>query len=53
MKHTHAAEDYANRSHKEFETVFTKFNTATYFNFNFNRNFNLILKLKQAVKWTI
>jgi hypothetical protein len=26
---------YSNRSHKEIETVFTKFNRATYFNFTF------------------
>jgi hypothetical protein len=32
MKHAHAAEDYANRSHKEIEAVFTKFSRATYFN---------------------
>jgi hypothetical protein len=40
MKHTHAAEVYANRSHKEIEPVFTKFNRGTYFNFNFINNFN-------------
>jgi hypothetical protein len=32
MKHTHAAEDYANRSHNEIEAVFTKFKRATYLN---------------------
>jgi hypothetical protein len=47
MKHTHAAEDYANRSHKEIET---KFNKVTYFNKNFNLNLILILKLRQAVQ---
>jgi hypothetical protein len=36
MKHSYAAEDYANRSYKEIETVFTKFGRATYFNLNFN-----------------
>jgi hypothetical protein len=35
MKHTRAAEDYANRHHKEIEDAFTKFNRATYFNLNF------------------
>jgi hypothetical protein len=40
MKHIQAAEDYANRSHKEIEAVFTKFSWATYFNLNFNRSFN-------------
>jgi hypothetical protein len=31
-KHIQAAENYANRSHKESEAVFTKFNRATYLN---------------------
>jgi hypothetical protein len=50
MKHSHAAEDYTNRSHKGIETIFTKFNWVTYFNLNFNHNFNLLLKLRQAVQ---
>jgi hypothetical protein len=33
MKHTHAAEDYANRPPKGIETVFNKCNRATYFKF--------------------
>jgi hypothetical protein len=40
MQHIQVAEDYANRSHNEIETVLTKFNKATCFNLNFNRNFN-------------
>jgi hypothetical protein len=40
MKHTHAVEDYANRPHKKIETVFTKFNRATYFKLNFNGKFS-------------
>jgi hypothetical protein len=48
MKDTHASENYANRSHKEIETVFTKFNRATYFNVNFNRNFNFNFKIETS-----
>jgi hypothetical protein len=38
MKHNHFAKDYTNRSHKEIDTVFTKFNRATYFNFKVEKN---------------
>jgi hypothetical protein len=48
MKHTHTAEDYANKSHKEIETVFTKFNRATYFSLNFNQNFNFNFKIETS-----
>jgi hypothetical protein len=48
MKHIHADEDYANRSHTEIETVFTKFNRATYFNSNFNRIFNFKFKIETS-----
>jgi hypothetical protein len=51
MKHTHAAENYANRSHNKIETIFTKFIGAT--NFNFIAILILILKLRQAVQWTV
>jgi hypothetical protein len=46
MKHTHAAEDYVNRSHNEMETVFTQFNRANYFNMNFNSNFHFNYKIE-------
>jgi hypothetical protein len=48
MKHTHATEDYANKSHKKLETVFTKFKRATYFSFNFNQNFNFKFKIETS-----
>jgi hypothetical protein len=48
MKHTHAAGDYADRCHKEIETVFTQFNRATYFNFNFNFNRNFNFKIETS-----
>jgi hypothetical protein len=44
MKHTHAAEDYVNRSYQEIEAVFTKFNLILLI---------LILKLRRAVQWTV
>jgi hypothetical protein len=46
MKHIHAAEGYANRPHKEIETVFTKFNRASYLNLNFNSNFYFNFKIE-------
>jgi hypothetical protein len=49
MKQTHAAEDYANKSHTEIEAVFTKFNRAIYFNLNFNSNFNFKIERSSAV----
>jgi hypothetical protein len=49
MKHTHTTEDYANKSHKEIKTAFTKFNRVTYFNLNFNRNFNFKIETSSAV----
>jgi hypothetical protein len=49
MKHIHAAEDYANISHKGIEAVFTKFYRANYFIMNFNRNFNFKIEISSAV----
>jgi hypothetical protein len=46
IKHTHADEDYANRSHNEMATISTKFNRVTYFILNFNRNFNFNFKIE-------
>jgi hypothetical protein len=48
MKHSHAAEDYADRSHKESVAVLAKFNRAIYFNFNFNRSFDFNFKIEHA-----
>jgi hypothetical protein len=48
MKHTHAAEDCANRSYREIKIVFTKFNRVTYFNLNVNSNFNFNFKIETS-----
>jgi hypothetical protein len=50
MKRTHAAQDYANRSHKVIETVFTKFNRATYFILISILIAILLLNMRQAVQ---
>jgi hypothetical protein len=46
MKHTDAAEDYANRSQTEIEIVFTKFNLIFNRNFNFNSKIETISAVK-------
>jgi hypothetical protein len=45
----HAAEDYANRSHKETVADITRFNRVSYFNSSFNRNFNFKIGTRSAV----